>query len=593
MSRTMTAGPALALAVLVSVTSTSYAGGHERIVQHRRPAAAVLIDSGKTLAVANRKSGSLCLIDLANESVREQSIGQQLSDFMALPNSPYLLATDFAGGTLIVLQRDEGHLRIQDRADVANWPESVCASPFGNRVCVASLWSRRLTFLEPKDAEQTKHERDPRSLQQTGTLDLPFAPGDAEFVDDQHLVATDAFGGRLALVNARTPQLVRIEELPVHNIRQARFDGGRLYLTAQQLNSRGRTEPEHVHWGVLLENLLLSLDVAALIDGQPMPDLPLSRTSLGGPGNGAGDPEAIAFTEDRLLVTLAGTDELGLIDRVGVRELRVSTDRRPVDVVVSPDGHRAFVVNQLADSVTVMDLKEAQAVSRISLGPAPEDTAIERGERAFFDATLSYEGWFSCHSCHTDGHTNNRLADTLGDSDYGSPKRVPSLLGVWSTGPWAWNGSQPVLQQQISKSLETTLLSGSVSDELVSDLSAYLTSLRRPPSLAAAREEPQSGHRAGSIASYQNGFESAGCADCHNAFTSYTSAETYDVGLSDSASRSEFNPPSLIGVSQRDRLLHDGRARSIDEVLGRFQHPSGTNLSDDDRRRLVKYLRSL
>ena len=36
----------------------------------------------------------------------------------------------------------------------------------------------------------------------------------------------------------------------------------------------------------------------------------------------------------------------------------------------------------------------------------------------------------SCHSCHTDGHTSGRLADTLGDDTFGTPKRVLSLLGL-------------------------------------------------------------------------------------------------------------------------------------------------------------------
>ena len=55
-------------------------------------------------------------------------------------------------------------------------------------------------------------------------------------------------------------------------------------------------------------------------------------------------------------------------------------------------------------------------------------------------AKLAHDGWFSCHSCHTDGHTNSRLNDSLGDGSFGAPKRVLSLLGVNDTAPWAWNG---------------------------------------------------------------------------------------------------------------------------------------------------------
>ena len=52
-------------------------------------------------------------------------------------------------------------------------------------------------------------------------------------------------------------------------------------------------------------------------------------------------------------------------------------------------------------------------------------TAADRGERLFFDGRLSHDGWLSCQSCHTDGHTNNALADTLGDGSFGAAKRLP------------------------------------------------------------------------------------------------------------------------------------------------------------------------
>src|SRR2546429_167098 len=83
---------------------------------------------------------------------------------------------------------------------------------------------------------------------------------------------------------------------------------------------------------------------------------------------------------------------------------------------------------------------------RIPLGPQPELSLAERGELLFYDARLSHDGWFSCHSCHTDGHSNGLLNDNLGDGSFGAPKRVLSLLGVRDTGPWAWNGTMPDLE---------------------------------------------------------------------------------------------------------------------------------------------------
>jgi hypothetical protein len=67
----------------------------------------------------------------------------------------------------------------------------------------------------------------------------------------------------------------------------------------------------------------------------------------------------------------------------------------------------------------------------------------------------------------------------------------------------------------------------------------------------------------------------------------------FDVGLSDAHGSTQFNPPSLSGVSQRDRFFHDGRARSIEDVLIRFSHPSKDALSERERMVLIEFLRAL
>ena len=55
----------------------------------------------------------------------------------------------------------------------------------------------------------------------------------------------------------------------------------------------------------------------------------------------------------------------------------------------------------------------------------------------------------------------------------------------------------------------------------------------------------------------------------------YTSPERYDIGLTDEVGNREFNPPSLRGVSRRDTLLHDGRAKSLEAVFQKERHPRG------------------
>jgi cytochrome c peroxidase len=224
----------------------------------------------------------------------------------------------------------------------------------------------------------------------------------------------------------------------------------------------------------------------------------------------------------------------------------------------------------------------------IPLGPRPELAAAQRGERLFYSAKLSHDRWMSCHSCHTDGHTNNLLADTLGDGSYGAPKRVPSLLGVAATGPWTWTGSIARLEDQLVKSIATTMHGTKLKDSQISDLKAYLETLSPPPPGVTPAGKADSAAVSAGFAIFQE----RKCGSCH-APPEYTSLERYDVGLRDDVGNREFNPPSLRWLHNRDAFLHDGRSRSLEEVFRKDKHPRGLVLSPKEVAELVAFLKSL
>ena len=79
---------------------------------------------------------------------------------------------------------------------------------------------------------------------------------------------------------------------------------------------------------------------------------------------------------------------------------------------------------------------------------------------------------------------------------------------------------------------------------------------------------------------------------CHRP-PEYTSPERYDVGVNDEVGNREFNPPSLRFVSRRETLLHDGRARSLEEVFQKERHPRGLDLTSREIDDLAAFLRTL
>jgi YVTN family beta-propeller protein len=266
----------------------------------------------------------------------------------------------------------------------------------------------------------------------------------------------------------------------------------------------------------------------------------------------------------------------------------VPVGRRPTAVVTSPDGRRAYVANTFDDSVAVIDLKSVKVSATVPLGPQAELKPSDRGELLFHDARLSHEGWMSCQSCHTDGHSNGRLADTLGDGTYGTPKRVPSLLGVKDTAPYSWNGAMPDLASQVQKSVETTMRGKKLSAPQLRDLTAYLETLSPPPARARllGQLDEAAVKRGGEV------FGKHGCAICH-ASPTYTSAKTFDVGLADEAGQKMFNPPSLRGVGQGGPYFHDGRAATLAEVFTRHRHQLKGELNNQDLGDLLELLGSL
>src|SRR5262249_52972034 len=160
------------------------------------------------------------------------------------------------------------------------------------------------------------------------------------FGNDAKLLAADAFGGRLAVVDVRQRVFESIRSLPVHNIRGLTVapDGQTLVLAHQSLNPLAQASFDDVHWGMLVRNQLRVVRTDDL--GRPGPDSVLaggSRTfDLGDVGYAAGDPGAVAYdSRGNLLIALAGVGEVAITASPEQGPRRIPVGRRPVAVLPS------------------------------------------------------------------------------------------------------------------------------------------------------------------------------------------------------------------------------------------------------------------
>jgi cytochrome c peroxidase len=221
--------------------------------------------------------------------------------------------------------------------------------------------------------------------------------------------------------------------------------------------------------------------------------------------------------------------------------------------------------------------------------------AARHGEAIFYDAQRSTDGWYSCHSCHFEGDTNAVTMDTKNDGSFGTYKMVLSLRNVSHTGPWFWHGWQKDLRTALAKSLTDTMQGPKPTDDDVTAIEAFLQTLSAPTN---SHRRP-GGELSEQALRGKKVFESAeaACSTCHQG-PYFTDGEVHDVGL---ASRYDvydgFNTPSLLGIGNRVRYLHHGRAESLEDLLTDLHSPAKVSrtreLTSEERADLIAFLQSL
>jgi YVTN family beta-propeller protein len=547
--------------------------------------ALALVDGERKLLVANRDSGTISCLDTEKRTVlAEYPTGAPIAALAVLRDGELVCTAHTELNCIRLWNRTDAGLTQCAEVAVPQAPVALRSSRDGKSFYVASLWGRAISRIDLQGlAGKVATFSPPKSMT------LPFFPRQMLPLDDgKHLLVADAFAGQLAVIDVEESRVARTLRIPGHNIRGLELtpDGKQLVVAHQILNQLAETSHDGVFWGIVMTNNLRILPIQNLLDADHDPLDDAYVHFLGDPRAGAGDPAALAVTKNgTMLVALGGVDEVAVGMHLDHSFERIPVGRRPVAIVTDSAGEAAYVANQFSDSVSVFDVKTRKQVAEIALRrDSRPPTPLERGEALYYDARLSLDSWYSCHSCHTDGHSIGQLNDNLGDGNYGAPKRIPSLFGVGQTGPWLWSGRQPRLDDQIRKSIMTTMHGPEPDSAQLADLALFVSRVAPPPRPLDI-ESPQ-------VARGAKRFEALGCVNCHPGPT-YTSAKAYDVGVRDQHGRHEFNPPSLRGLRLRGPYFHDNRAKTLRDVVRTEKHQLDRDLNDDELADLIAFLESL
>jgi YVTN family beta-propeller protein len=569
--------------------------------RHRSPCDIALRPGGWLALTANHTSDTTSLIDVASGKVlAEEPCGRKPAGVACAADGRRAAVSNLWSGTLTLLELQDTTVHAIDEIRVGAMPRGLVFSPDSAKLYVALSGAHEVVQV---DWQARQVERrwpaagEPRRVALTR--------------DGRFLAAGSGRSAQVRCWDTTTgKQLWEQAMYDVFNLHGLTISpDGKEIVTAQSYDRRHTITQHNISEGWAIDNRLGRMLVT--------PDASVSywQLALDRRGEAVADPCAVAFSAsgEYLAVAAGGTQELVILKNSALywsplesgdlmnsdlaidpsKCRRVPLGGRPIAVQFACDSCQAIVANYLADAVQVVDSKTGAVLRTIALGGPAQPDLARQGEAIFYDARRSHHQWFSCHTCHTDGHTSGRTFDTFNDDSTGNPKLTLSLRGVTKTGPWTWHGWQTDLGKAIEKSMTDTLYGKPPSREDVKAVLAFLETLDYPPnpnrraggSLSAAAERGQAifcgkGH----------------CTRCHQG-EHYTSAKNYDVKIEpDGSSYPLWNPPPLRGVFDRGPYLHDGRAATLDDVLRSAHAPEklgGSALTPDERSDLVEFLKSL
>jgi DNA-binding beta-propeller fold protein YncE len=346
---------------------------------------------------------------------------------------------------------------------------------------------------------------------------------------------------------------------------------------------------------------------------------------------GAANPWGAVCSEDGklLVVSHAGSHALSVIDLPRLLDKLAALDGPARDAVpndlsflaglrrriplkgngprgLALAGREAWVAEYYSDSLAVVELEPSTAAVGTSPGSVPgatrlearsirlretEEDPIERlGERHFNDATLCFQQWQSCASCHPDGRTDGLNWDLINDG-FGNPKNTKSLLLSHRTPPSMVTGIRKDAEAGVRAGFRYILFA-TCRPEDAAAVDAYLTAMHPVANPFHKAGKPGAAAQRGALV-----FEKAGCAVCHPG-PLFTDLSLYDLETGRGQDRNRpMDTPTLVEVWRTAPYLHDGRAATLSGLFTGHnrdnRHGRTAELTAGELADLIEYVSSL
>ena len=587
-------------------------------VNYASPLELLLSPDGSRLYVLCQESEEIRVLDARSSAViKTIAVGRVPRGFSLSPDGARLFVTNSWDDTLSVI--DTARLEVVATWQVGAEPSSVIEDRQGRQLFVANRISSDVAVLDANTGAEEK-----RLLAGRGASYLTLTP------DGTKLYATHVYPNPSAYRTAPESEItvidvrraVVVDRMPLHAIAgvfHTSFSGdGRLGVVAEY-HPKNLVTLAHLEHGGAFED---TITVFGEDVGKPV-EVPLDELE-----RYASQPFGVAIAPDksRIYVTSGGSETVTVIDAARllrfihahpapfVQDLsasanyvvtRIAVGSNPRGLTLSKDGRRLFVANRLDDTISVIDTRTDKVAATINLEGPDTISTLRHGEQTFYTSRYSFQGQIGCASCHIDS-TFDGLTWNLEPDGFG--RRIVDnkmLEGVKDTEPYKWTGTNPNIPTEFGPRTEKYFWrSEQYDNRTLTDLSVYVRSLvPRPNRFHPAESELTPAQERGkaiferAVDKFKRPIaELNRCSYCHSG-PKGTSQKIFDVGTRNPTDNTGLlKAPMLTGIALTAPYLHDGSARSLEEIWTVYnpndRHGRTNDLTKDELNDLIEYLRT-
>lgn len=604
--------------------ATAATGRVAEVLTYASPIELVFSPDGARLYVLCQGSEEVRVLDAATyASIKTISVGRMPRGLSLSNDGTRLYVTNTWDDTLNVI--DTGSLAVTATWAVGFEPSGVVEGRDGKHLFIANRISNDVTVLDAHTGVEEKRLAAGRGA----SYITPSPDGARLYVTHVYpnFTRQSTVGGNRVPPESEITVIdpVRamvVDRIPLHRVAHsfhiAFSPDGRLGV-ATNMHPKNLVPLAHMeHGGAFADTItVFGADIGAPVE------LPLDELE-----RYAVRPFAAAISSDKshIYVTCEGSEVVSIIDVARmtrflhthaapyVQDLsasanyvvaRLDVGHDPRGLALSHDGRRLLVANRLEDTLSVIDTTTNRVVSTVPLAGPNKLSVLRHGEQAFYTARYSFQGQIGCANCHIDS-TFDGLTWDLEPDGFGRDIVDNRLLeDVIDTEPYKWNGGNPNLPTECGPRTEKYFWRAENYDSLtLTDLVTYVRSQpARPNRWRLPGRELTPAQERGRVlfARVTDKFgkpipENNQCAFCHSGKKG-TSQKSFDVGTRKATDNGGLlDTPQLTNIALTAPYLHDGSARSLEEIWTVFnpedKHGRTNDLTKDELNDLIEYLRT-